>query len=111
MTRLDPLPLPPALVSLLLTSEDVMFVLNGDGEFEYLNGAAAALLPVAVGGLGRPGLRGQRGRLLAAFPDHLREGGGRERGGEEVGRRHVTHSGGVLGHGCTLVPHRQCRQS
>ncbi|MBX8463645.1 GAF domain-containing protein [Deinococcus sp. RIT780] len=55
MTRLDPLPLPPALVSLLLASEDVMFVLNGDGEFEYLNGAAAALLHLeAHEALGRP---------------------------------------------------------
>lgn len=34
MTRPDPLPLPPALASLLLASEDVTFVLNADGEFE-----------------------------------------------------------------------------
>lgn len=55
MTRPDPLPLPPALASLLLASEDVMFVLNADGEFEYLNGAAAALLHLEVHeALGRP---------------------------------------------------------
>ena len=70
----------------------------------------AALLAVAVRGLGGPGGGGQ-GRRPLALEHHLREAVGRERGREELRRVDVVDAVIVLrAHACTIPPPHQPRQ-